>query len=131
MAGLSRAENRAGYPRIDAFLTLCSIEPMRKVYSAANLQEAYLLLHRLQHAGIPARVLNEHAQGGLGELPFTHVYPEVWVTHDADVERARAVVTEHERAGHAAASSRPCRFCREQNPGSFESCWRCGAPLDP
>lgn len=102
---------------------------MQKLYSAANLQDAYLLLHRLERAGIEARVLNEHAQGGLGEIPFTHAYPEVWLTEPADVERACAVVEEHERA-ITPATSRTCRFCQEQNPGGFELCWRCGAPLE-
>lgn len=102
---------------------------MFKLYSAANLQEAYLLLHRLEQAGIEARVLNEHAHGGLGELPFTHVYPEVWLVDAADAARARAVLAEQARAPENAAV-RHCRACREENPGNFESCWRCGAPLD-
>ncbi len=102
---------------------------MQKLYSAANLLDAYLLLHRLQRAGIGARVLNQHAQGGLGEIPFTHAYPEVWLIEPADAERARAIVVEHERAVAEPETTRLCRFCREENPGSFELCWRCGAPI--
>lgn len=102
---------------------------MRKIYSAANLQDAYLLLHRLERAGIEARVLNEHAHGGMGEIPFTHAYPEVWLVEPADTERGRAIVEEHERAA-LPQPSRTCGSCREENPGSFEVCWRCAAPLE-
>jgi hypothetical protein len=101
---------------------------MQKLYSAGTLQEAYLVLHRLEHAGIEARVLNQYAQGGLGDLPFTHAYPEVWLLEPADAERARAVVAEYEAAGRTSVPHR-CRFCNEESPASFELCWRCGAAL--
>jgi|SRR5690606_12988217 len=101
---------------------------MQKLYTAANLPDAYLLLHRLERAGIRARVLNEHAQGGVGEIPFVHAYPEVWV-EAADAERARAVVAEHEHP--LAEAARDCVRCGERNPGSFEVCWRCGGVLEP
>lgn len=104
---------------------------MRKVYSAANLQDAYLLLHRLERAGIEARVLNEHAHGGVGEIPFTHAYPEVWLVEPADAERAVVIVKEHEHErATPAEAARACRICREDNPGNFDVCWRCGAPLE-
>jgi pentatricopeptide repeat protein len=99
---------------------------MEKLCRAGNLQEAYLILHRLERAGIEARVLNEHAQSGVGQLPFTHAYPEIWVLEPADAARARAIVEAHERAEEASAP-RVCPFCREENPGTFELCWRCGA----
>lgn len=102
---------------------------MQKIYTAGNLQEAYLIVHRLAQAGLEARVLNEHAQGGLGELPFTHVYPEVWLVEPAEAERAREIVAEYEQA-EPPAGPRTCRACREENPGGFEVCWRCGAVLD-
>lgn len=98
---------------------------MQKLYAAANLQEAYLILHRLDHANIDARIFNEHAHGALGEIPFTHAYPEVWVLDGADLARARAVVAEFQRA--PVADPRSCRACGESNPGAFELCWRCGA----
>lgn len=103
---------------------------MRKVYSAGSLAEAYLLLHALERAAIPARVLNEHTQGGAGEIPFVHAYPELWVDHDADAERARAVITEFESARPVSGVSR-CAGCGEENPSTFELCWHCGATLKP
>src|SRR4030067_2712929 len=70
---------------------------MRRLCTAANLPEAHLLLHRLVHAGIEARVFNEHAQGGLGEIPFTHAYPEIWIMEPAQEARAREILPELER----------------------------------
>lgn len=102
---------------------------MKRIYSAGNLQEAYLILHRLAHAGISARVLNEHAQGGVGDLPFTHAYPEVWLLEPGDAERARRLIEDYERTP-AGGPPRVCGSCREENPESFETCWRCGAILD-
>lgn len=99
---------------------------MLKLYSAGNLQEAYLILHRLEQAGIEARVLNEHAQGGVGELPFTHAYPEVWLLEPADRSRARAIVEGYEREAKMPLGSRTCLSCGEESPASFEICWRCG-----
>lgn len=99
---------------------------MQRIYAAASLTEAYLLLHRLQQAGIAARVFNEHAHGAMGEIPFTHAYPELWVEHDRDVARARALIDEYERAGNDAAAW-ICPTCGESNPSAFEICWRCSA----
>jgi len=101
---------------------------MRRLCSASNLPEAHLLLHRLAQAGIAARVFNEYAQGGLGEIPFTYAWPEVWVLEDRDEERARAILADYERS-HSVPETRPCPDCGELNPESFELCWRCGATL--
>ena len=101
---------------------------MLRLCTAANLPEAHLLLHRLAQAGIDALVLNEHAQGGLGEIPFTHVYPEIWIIEAVDEERARRVVVEFEQAPDSPDTAR-CAACGEMNPQAFEICWRCGGAL--
>ncbi len=102
---------------------------MKKVYSAGNLIEAHLMLDLLGHAGIRARLFNENAQGGLGEIPFTHAYPEVWVIDDADAERGKAVVEKYE-ALPVEAGTVFCRACGEANPRNFQLCWQCGAGLE-
>ena len=98
---------------------------MFRLYQAANLPEAYLVLHRLEQAGIEARVFNEHAQGGMGEIPFTHVYPEIWLLDERDEPKARQLLAEYERADSVARES-VCSNCGEENPASFELCWQCG-----
>jgi hypothetical protein len=100
---------------------------MRRFCSAANLPEAHLLRHLLQQAGIEARVFNENAQGGVGEIPFVHAWPELWLMDEGDLERAQAVLDVFETTDHSATHT--CPACRESNPGTFEICWHCGQPL--
>lgn len=104
------------------------VRAVRKLYAAADLPEAYLVLHRLTEAGITAHVFNENAQGGVGELPFTHTYPEVWLEDEADWQRGREIVRQHE-SRPAERGERHCGRCGEDNPGTFEVCWRCGEPI--
>ena len=101
---------------------------MRKVYSAATLPDAHLVRGLLIQAGIDARVLNENAQGGMGEIPFTHAWPEVWVIDESDETKAREVVRQFERPAVRAGVQR-CAICTEENPGNFQVCWNCGAEL--
>ncbi|MCC7082609.1 MAG: DUF2007 domain-containing protein [Burkholderiales bacterium] len=103
---------------------------MIKAYTAANLQDAHILLGLLRSAGIEARVLNANAQGGLGEIPFSQTYPEIWLTHARDLIRARPVFEGFERPSPG-APPRPCPVCGEENPGGFEICWNCAASMAP
>ena len=101
---------------------------MIRIYSAASLPEAHLLLHRLRERGIPASVFNENAHSGVGELPFTHAYPEVWIENPVDEQEARGIVDEFERHPGSTASVE-CSECGEISPANFEICWRCAALL--
>ena len=101
---------------------------MKRIYSAASLPEAHLLLHRLREDGIEARVFNENAHGGVGELPFTHAYPEVWIADPADELKVREIVQEFER-GTEPVQNVDCAECGEHNPATFEICWNCAAIL--
>ena len=100
---------------------------MRKIYSAATLADAHLVVGLLGQAGIDARVFNENAQGGLGELPFTHVWPEVWLVDDGDKERALEVIREIERTETTVQVA--CSACKEMNPDNFQVCWNCGEAI--
>jgi hypothetical protein len=73
-------------------------------------------------------VFNENAQSGMGEIPFTHAWPEVWIERDADLNRARAIVHSFEQPP-ASSADVLCIACRERNPGNFELCWSCGQAL--
>jgi hypothetical protein len=103
---------------------------MIKIYAAENLQAACLLQGLLAENGIEAEVLNQYAQGGLGELPFTHTYPEIWLSEAGDLDRAREIIADFEKHG-AGQSSLSCPHCGEECPDTFELCWHCKAPLKP
>jgi len=98
---------------------------VKKLYRAANLPDAHLLRGLLVQAGIQAHVFNENAQGGLGQLPFTEAWPEVWVSEDHDLGRAQEIVQAFECSPEVSASVR-CPACAEENPTSFQLCWSCG-----
>lgn len=100
---------------------------MLKLCSAASLPEAHLLCELLDRAGIAARVLNQNAQSGLGEIPFTHAWPELWIERERDARHALELVRAWEHAPRSPDIG--CRGCGESNPGGFELCWNCGASL--
>jgi len=101
---------------------------MKRIYSARNLPEAHLLLHLLGHEGIRARVVGEHLQGAMGEIPFPEVYPEVWIEREHDAARALRIVSDFEHGADDARTVR-CLDCGEDNPRNFQICWSCGESL--
>ncbi len=98
---------------------------MIRFYTAGSLPDAHLIWHLLRDAGIDAHVFNENAQSAMGEIPFTHAWPEVWLADAADLSRARAIVASVERPS-VARLDWACCGCDELNPGHFEVCWSCG-----
>lgn len=100
---------------------------MIKAYTAANLQDAHILLGLLRGAGVEARILNANAQGGLGEIPFSQAYPEIWLEDERDLSRARQVFENFERP-LPGGPPKPCPACGEENPAGFEICWNCASP---
>jgi Putative prokaryotic signal transducing protein len=69
-----------------------------RLASAANPQEAYLWQQALAEEGIQCRVVGDLLDAGVGDVPG--IRPEVWV-HRNDMERARALLTAHERPPNA------------------------------
>ncbi len=91
--------------------------------------EAQIVLDLLEHALIPAQLMNQHAQGGVGDIPFTQAYPEVWVIRDTDYDRGCKIIQHYEAMPHSDNIVR-CPSCAEENPENFQLCWRCGCGLE-
>jgi len=102
---------------------------MKRIYVAANLQDAHIIAHTLQAAGIQCHIFNENMQSGVGEIPFVQAYPEIWIVSEADKPRALAMIREFEQADEE-SPPRHCPHCGEENPGNFQQCWHCSRPLD-
>lgn len=83
-------------------------------------------MHLLQQSGIDAHVFNENAQGGIGQLPFTEAYPEVWIERENDLLRARDIVAGFDAQTPDVARDRSCARCGQSSPDSFDLCWNCG-----
>jgi len=101
---------------------------MQRIFIATHRVEAYLLVHRLAQAGIKAHVFNEHASSIVGEVPPDVAQPQVWLDDDADRARADAVLRAYQEERNRAGSI-VCAKCREENPATFELCWKCGWSL--
>lgn len=101
---------------------------MKRLCKAPSLPDAHILRNVLEQSGIEARVFNENAQGGAGQLPVFEAYPEIWLENEADFERAQAVIRAFESAPRVTGSTR-CTACGEESPANFQACWSCGAAL--
>jgi hypothetical protein len=104
---------------------------MPVVYSAAHPTEAHLCRQFLEDQGIEARVDGELLWQARGELPPNEATNPTVLVSDEKFEQARLLVVEFE-ANHAAdreLDSWSCSQCDEDNPGSFDECWNCGAAM--
>jgi hypothetical protein len=102
---------------------------MKKVTSADTVVMISHYKNILEAEGIPCQVRNEHLNQIYGEMPFTEVWPELWVLKDIDYDRAKqlidaAIIEESPR------SPWRCGSCGEENEGQFAACWNCGAGSD-
>lgn len=82
----------------------------------------------LEAEGIPCEIRNEGGSGAAGELPFTQVYPELWILNDRDETRARAIVRDFRESATPPGPDWTCPRCHEGVDGIFSECWNCGEP---
>jgi Putative prokaryotic signal transducing protein len=101
---------------------------MKRLYTAAHLPEAHLVRGLLAVRGIPVRIFNEYAQGGLGDLPAASVLPELWLEDERDEGIAREIVNTYERQA-TLTGVQACPNCGEENPRDFAVCWQCQKPM--
>ena len=101
---------------------------MKRVYTATNLPEAHLLMHLLEGMGIRARIFSANASSLAGEIPVDHAGPQLWVEDPREAARAKAAIDEYLKASPRIPPRR-CPDCGEENPGTFDLCWKCGASL--
>jgi hypothetical protein len=99
---------------------------MKRLTTAPNIAVATLWADLLGQGGIEATVQRMYASSIAGELPPDQAMPEVWITDDSELERARVLLHELRHPVHRHWA---CRACQEQVDGPFEQCWNCGAPM--
>ncbi len=102
---------------------------LREAYSAANAQEAHFIKNMLSEAGIDARVVGDHLQNAVGDLPAMAISPRVWVRSN-DFDRARQLISDqHSRklSPNTTITAWACGECGEPNEPTFEICWNCQA----
>jgi hypothetical protein len=98
---------------------------MKKVASADSLITINHYRNLLQSEGISAIIRNEHLGAVLGEMPFTEVWPQLWVTNDLDHDRALELINDA-ITDESPTTPWHCSKCGEKNEGQFSACWNCG-----
>ena len=102
---------------------------MVKIMVSQSLVEIEALKARLEEAGISCLVKNQYTSSLAGEVPFAEVFPELWVTQDGDVSRAKELLQQW-REGEANGSAWTCHKCGEHHGSQYTDCWKCGAARD-
>jgi hypothetical protein len=98
---------------------------VKKVYSSEHSIMAGHVKSLLENSGIECIDKNQFLSGGKGELPINECWPEVWVTNDADHDRAMEIVNAIINDNQAPAAAWQCN-CGEKIEGQFSACWNCG-----
>ncbi|OQW35252.1 MAG: hypothetical protein A4E19_16925 [Nitrospira sp. SG-bin1] len=99
---------------------------MERVFVAQHLIEVEMRKERLEEAGIPCTIKNQRSSSLAGEIPFTEVFPELWVIQDEDCDRARKILEEGLVLLPSNQDSWTCPGCDERHESQFASCWNCG-----
>jgi hypothetical protein len=94
---------------------------MLRLTQAPNLAIATLWVDALGHEGIAATVQRQFLVSVAGQLPPDQCLPEVWITHQEQENRARALLHDFQ---HAPQHRWVC-ICGELVEGGFEQCWNC------
>jgi hypothetical protein len=101
----------------------------RIVHTAPNEATVRLVCDLLDSRGIRYRVNGASLVPLRGALPFGDAAITVEVLRDEDIEPARALLAELDDPN--ARAPWPCGRCGEENPGSFDVCWKCRAAAPP
>ena len=100
--------------------------PMKRLTQAPNLALASLWCDMLAQAGFAVSVQRAFASSIAGQIPPDQALPEIWVTDDAQLDAARALLAQLQRP---AWRHWVCRACGERIDGPFDQCWSCGAAM--
>jgi len=98
---------------------------MKRIYTYLDNVAAGYIEAMLEEAGIEFIIRNRYLSGAMGELPPTECWPEIWIYHDEDYEKALHIVDLATAEVSDDAGPWQCR-CGERNEGQFASCWKCG-----
>ena len=89
-----------------------------------------MLKEILAKEGIDCILKNDQLSVGMGEIPFTECYPELWLIDDEVYPRARLFLDNWLKNESADAKSWVCAGCGEELGPQFGACWSCGRERD-
>ena len=97
---------------------------MRDLYSGNDTTLGGYYQSVLESAGVPCFVRNFY--DGYSSISSVST-PTLCVTHDEDYDRAVEILRQTRPAEPANRPDWTCPECGEEVPGTFDSCWKCGA----
>ena len=104
---------------------------MKKVYSSDSYFLVGHLRQLLENHHIKCIAKNEFLLGGVGQLPPTECWPELWIAEDFQYDKAKELV-EGFLAGSAESDTEwRCPECGERLEAQFTVCWSCGGERPP
>lgn len=98
-----------------------------KVYADPTLWMVTHVKNLLEVSRIPSEIRNEFAQGGVGELSFVDVWPEIWVAPE-DAHLAKRLIKDLQLEGVSRSQTVAADWvcpCGEANGAVFYACWSC------
>lgn len=108
---------------------------MKLIYTHENRLFVANAKNILESHAIDVVLKNEFVSSAIGEVSPFDAWLELWITEDADYDRAKAVL--ESAISEKDAPAWHCCQCGEDNDASFEWCWNCGNeqaqshPADP
>lgn len=103
---------------------------MREIFTHREFARVGHYKSILESEGIPAFIRNEAGHNLVAELPAAVLFPTLCVENDSDYERAMEILRAVYKPEHTDATDWACAACKETVPGTFDSCWSCGAVPD-
>ena len=100
---------------------------MKRVYSEPSPIFIHQIKDLLEEKGINSIIKNELLSGGVGELPPTEVWPELWVVNNDDKQTATNFIDKFLQSIKANSKDWLCEKCGEKVEGQFNICWNCGS----
>lgn len=79
----------------------------------------------LEQSGIESELRNDILGGASGEIAPGETWVELWVKDASQADRAIQIIEESMQ--QAEGEDWQCTRCKEVNPASFDTCWKCGA----
>ncbi|MGE5820054.1 MAG: DUF2007 domain-containing protein [Deltaproteobacteria bacterium] len=99
---------------------------MKKVYSAKDPLMVAHLKNVLAMFGVHCVTRNLDLSSAAGELPPIECWPEIWITNDEKLARAKSIIKKTLAPLESVKKPWRCVGCGEELEGQFTECWNCG-----
>ncbi|MGA3115300.1 MAG: DUF2007 domain-containing protein [Syntrophobacteraceae bacterium] len=99
---------------------------MRKVYTYQDPMMVYHMKNILAIHGIECVVQGEYRRSGVGEIPPTEAWLELWILDDWRLVEAQQILDKAREDPVTEQETWRCPKCAEELEGQFDQCWKCG-----